>query len=133
MAKIEVQNQPKKKEHEMNDYRSDVMDILVVVDFPEMKTRASEQAMEEDILTAVRTAVSDDTIIDVKVKQLDYEDCKSVLECGMPLEKYGVVIRQDGSWYSGLELFPEEVEAYGEDLKSLFEYLVGRGVDGGVG
>ena len=113
----------------MNDYRSDVMDVLVVVNFPRVKTRASEQAMEESILTAVSTAVCADTTIDVReVKQLDYDDCKSALECGMPIEKYGVVIRQDGSWYSGLELFPEEVEAYGEDLNSLFEYLAGKGL-----
>jgi|GEM_PF-5342039 len=105
------------------------MEVLVVVDFPEMKTRASEQAMEEDILKAVSTAVIADKTIDVReVKQLDYDDCKSALECGMPLEKYGVVIRLDGSWTAGLDLFPEEPEAYGADLKSLFEYLSQKGL-----
>jgi len=113
----------------MDNDQVDIMEVLVVVNFPRVKTRVSEQAMEEDILTAVRRAVTADSTIDVRcVKELDYDDCEGVLECGMPLEKYGVVIRQDGSWYSGLELFPEKLEAYGEDMKSLFEYLAGKGL-----
>jgi hypothetical protein len=45
----------------------------------------------------------------------------------MPLPAYGVTVGQDGSWHSGVTLFPKNPEARGEDLQSLFDYLVEKG------
>ena len=111
----------------MNDQY--VMEVLVTVNFPEIKTLPSEKAWEEDILRAVSSAVYADKTIDTKsIKQLDYDDCKWVLECGLPIQKYGVTIRQDGSWHTGLEVCPTNPETFGEDMKSLFEYLAENGL-----
>ncbi|KKL10210.1 hypothetical protein LCGC14_2558130 [marine sediment metagenome] len=41
----------------------------------------------------------------------------------MPMSNYGVTVFQDGSWHSGIEPFPEDPKAEGDDLQSLFDYL----------
>ena len=45
----------------------------------------------------------------------------------MPMPDYDVTVGQDGSWHSGVMLFPENPEARGSDLQSLFDYLVTKG------
>jgi hypothetical protein len=46
---------------------------------------------------------------------------------GMPMPDYDVTVGQDGSRHSGVTRFPENPEARGEDLQSLFDCLVERG------
>jgi hypothetical protein len=46
----------------------------------------------------------------------------------MPLPGYDVTVGQDGSWHSGTEPLAAEVKASGQDLQSLFDYLVKRGL-----
>jgi len=104
------------------------MEVLVVVAMPEVETRVSERAWEEDIVSAVLAAVRADKTLDtVTVKPLEYEDCQWVFEGGMPMPDYDVTVGQDGSWHSGVTRFPENPEARGEDLQSLFDYLVENG------
>ena len=45
----------------------------------------------------------------------------------MPMPDYDVTVGQDGSWHYGVTRFPEKPEARGDDLQSLFEYLVEKG------
>jgi hypothetical protein len=106
----------------------DKMEVLVVVAMPPVETRVSEQVWEEDIVKAVSAAVHADRTLDaVAVKPLEYENCQWVFEGGMPMPDYDVTVGQDGSWHSGATLFPENPEARGDDLQSLFDYLVEKG------
>ena len=41
---------------------------------------------------------------------------------------YGVTVFQNGSWHSGVELYRTEYEAGGQDLQSLFDYLIEKGL-----
>jgi hypothetical protein len=105
------------------------MGVLVVVAFPRLETQQSEKAWEEDIVSAVSAAVyADKTLDTITVRPLEYEDCVWVFEGGMPMPDYGVTVGQDGSWHSGTVPFPTEAEASGEDLQSLFDYLVKKGL-----
>jgi hypothetical protein len=104
------------------------MEVLVVVAMPEVETRVSERAWEEDIVSAVSAAVHADKTFDtVAVKPLGYEDRQWVFEGGMPMPDYDVTVGQDGSWHSGVEPYRTEYEARGDDLQSLFDYLVAKG------
>ena len=106
----------------------DTMEVLVVVAMPEVETHVSERAWEGDIVSAVSAAVHADKTLDtVAVRPLDYEDCQWVFEGEMPMPDYDVTVGQDGSWHSGVTRFPEKPEARGEDLQSLFDYLVEKG------
>jgi hypothetical protein len=108
---------------------NETMEVLVTVAFPKLKTLTSEEAWEEDILNAVAAAVYADKTLDVQtIKQLGYEDCEGIFESGMPMPNYDVTLGQDGSWYSGVKPFPEAPEASGDDLQSLFNYLVEKGL-----
>jgi hypothetical protein len=107
----------------------DTMEVLVVVSFPEIDTRASEAAWEKDILDAVSVAVyADKTLDTIAVRQLEYEDCLWIFEGGMPLPEYGVTLGQDGSWHSGIKPFETHPEVRGKDLQSLFDYLIEKGL-----
>ena len=113
----------------MDDSENETMEVLVTVAFPTLKTQASENAWEEDIVNAVAAAVFADKTLDAQtVKSLEYEDCEWVFDGGMPMSDYSVTVFQDGSWHSGVTQFPENPEAGGEDLQSLFDYLVGKGL-----
>ena len=105
------------------------MEVLVVVAMPTVQTSVSEQAWEEDIVSAVSAAVYADKTIDIlAVRSLEYEDCQWVFEGGMPMPDYGVTVFQNGSWHVG-EPFPtDEPEISGKDLQSLFDYLVKKGL-----
>ncbi len=93
-----------------------------------VETRVPERAWEEGLVSAVSAAVHADKTLDaVAVRPLEYEDCRWVFEGGMPLSDYDVTVGQDGSWHSGVTLFPENPEARGEDLQSLFDYLIEKG------
>lgn len=108
---------------------TETMEVLVVVAFPELGTRTSEQAWEEDIVNAVAAAVyADKTLDTLAVRPLEYEDCQWIFEGGMPLPDYGVTVGQDGSWHSGIVPYVGHYEASGRDLQSLFDYLVGKGL-----
>lgn len=105
------------------------MKVLVVLAFPELETRKSEKAWEENIIDAVSSAVyADKTLDTLAVRRLEYEDCQWIFEGGMPMPDYGVTVGQDGSWHSGTVPFVTEVEASGQDLQSLFDYLVKKGL-----
>ena len=105
------------------------MEVLVVVAFPKLDTHVSEEAWEQDIVNAVSAAVyADKTIETLEVRPLEYEDCQWIYEIGMPISDYGVTVGQDGSWHSGVELAPENTEASGQDLQSLFDYLFAKGL-----
>jgi hypothetical protein len=105
------------------------MEVLVIVAMPTVQTAVSERAWEEDILNAVTAAVhADQTIDTLAVKRLEYEDCAWIFDGGMPMPDYGVTVGDDGSWHSGTEPFATEVEASGQDLQSLFDYLVKKGL-----
>lgn len=107
----------------------ETMEVLVVVKMPFVQTSVSEKAWEEDIVAAVSAAVyADKTLDTLAVRPPEYEDCEWVFEGGMPLPDYGVTVFQNGSWHSGVELYRTEYEASGEDLQSLFEYLIGKGL-----
>ena len=113
----------------MDHPEHETMEVLVVVAFPRLETRQSEEAWEQDILDAVSAAVYADSTLDtLAVRRLEYEDCEWVFEGGMPMPDYGVTVGQDGSWHSGIVPFPEEPEATGNDLQSLFDYLAERGL-----
>ena len=106
----------------------DTMEVLVVVAMPPVQTNVSERAWEKDIVNAVSATVHADKTLDVvAVRPLEYEDCQWVFEGGMPMPDYDVTVGQDGSWHSGVTLFPENPEARGEDFQSLFDYLVEKG------
>jgi hypothetical protein len=105
------------------------MEVLVIVAFPELKTLPSEKAWEEGIIDAVSSAVYADKTLDTKaVRELEYEDCQWIFEGGMPLPDYDVTVGQDGSWHSGVEQYQKEYEASGQDLQSLFDYLIEKGL-----
>ncbi|NQU26102.1 MAG: hypothetical protein HQ567_32855 [Candidatus Nealsonbacteria bacterium] len=108
---------------------NETMEVLVSVAFPKLRTQASEDAWEEDILNAVAAALAADKTLDTQtIKSLEYEDCQWVFEGGMPMPDYGVTVSEDGSWHSGVKPFPEEPAARGDDLQSLFDYLVEKGL-----
>ena len=108
---------------------NETMEVLVIVAFPELQTPTSEKAWEQDIVDAVSAAVyADKTLDTIAVRPLEYEDCQWVFDGGMPMPDYGVTVGHDGSWHSGVKLFPENPEAKGEDLQSLFAYLVTKGL-----
>ncbi len=112
------------KDHPENE----MMEVLVIVGLPEFQTRTSETAWEQDIVDAVSAAVyADKTLDTIAVRRLEYEDCEWVFEIGMPMPDYDVTVCQDGSWHSGIKAFPENPEARGDNLQSLFEYLVAKG------
>ena len=112
----------------MDHPENETMEVLVIVAFPRLETSTSEKAWEEDILNAVSVAVyADKTLDTIAVRRLEYEDCQWVFEGGMPMPAYDVTVGQDGSWHSGTTLFPEDPEARGNDLQSLFDYLVEKG------
>ena len=105
------------------------MEVLVIVAMPTVETVVSERAGEDDILKAVSAAVyADKTIDTLAVRPLEYEDCAWVFDGGMPMPDYGVTVGEDGSWHSGTIPFATEVEARGQDLQSLFDYLVAKGL-----
>src|SRR5947209_7308298 len=105
------------------------MEVLVIVAMPVVQTSVSERAWEEDILGAVSAAVyADKTLDTLAVRPLEYEDCEWVFEGGMPMPDYAVTVFQNGSWHSGVELFRSECEAGGQDLQSLFDYLIEKGL-----
>ena len=107
----------------------ETMEVLVVVAMPPVETRASERAWERSILNAVSAAVySNKTLNTIAVKPLEYQDCEWIFEIGLPLPKYNVTVFEDGSWHSGVTPFPKEPDAKGDDLQSLLEYLVGKGL-----
>lgn len=117
------------KEELMKRPDHETMEVLVVVAFPELNTRASEKAWEQDILDAVSAAVYADKTLDVlAVRPLEYEDCEWIFEGGTPMPDYGVTVGQDGAWHSGTELYRTKYEASGKDLQSLFEYLIAKGL-----
>jgi len=104
------------------------MEVLVIVAFPRIMTQESERAWEEDIVRAVSAAVyADKTLDTIAVRPLEYEDCQWVFDGGMPLPDYDVTVGGDGSWHSGVTLFAENAEVWGDDLQSLFDYLVEKG------
>lgn len=80
-------------------------------------------------MNAVSAAVYGDKTLDtIAVRPLEYEDCQWIFEGGMPMPDYDVTVGQDGSWHSGVELYRSEYEATGRDLRSLFDYLVAKGL-----
>lgn len=112
----------------MDHPENETMEVLVIVAFPEIKTPESEKAWEEDIVNAVSTAVyADKTLDTIAVRPLEYEDCQWVFEGGMPMPDYDVTVGKNGAWHSDVTLFPENPEARGDDLQSLFDYLVEKG------
>ena len=105
------------------NHDTEITEVLVVVSFPTLKTKASEDAWEKGVLDAVSTAVyADKTLDTIAVRPLKNEDCTWAFEGGMPITGYGVTVRQDGSWHSGEVAFAEHPEDIGEDLQSLFDY-----------
>jgi hypothetical protein len=112
----------------MDHPENETMEVLVIVAFPELQTPTSEKAWEQDIVDAVSAAVyADKTLDTIAVRPLEYEDCQWVFDSGMPMPDYGVTVGQNGSWHSGTTLFSENPEARGQDLQSLFDYLVEKG------
>lgn len=110
-------------------HREPAVEVLVEVAMPVIETRVSEEAWELDILKAVSTAVHADKTLDIRgVRIQEYEDCEWVLESGMPLPNYGVTVFKDGSWHVGVEPYPENPAVSGQDLQSLFIYLVEKGL-----
>jgi hypothetical protein len=113
----------------MTEAEHDTMEVLVIVAMPQVQTNVSEMAWEKDILDAVSAAVHADKTLDtLEVRPLEYEDCEWVFEGGMPLPNYGVTVFQNGSWHSGVELFRGEYETTGQNLQSLFDYLIEKGL-----
>jgi len=107
---------------------NDTMEVLVIVAFPDFSTHTSEKAWEQDVVDAVSAAVyADKTLDTIAVRPLEYDDCKWVFEGGMPMRDYDVTVFQDGSWHSGVTLIAEKSETSGQDLQSLFNYLVTNG------
>ena len=107
----------------------DTMEVLVIVAFPALQTQTSEAAWEQDIIDAVSAAVyADKTLDTIAVRRLEYEDCEWIFEGGMPIPSYDVTVGRNGRWHSGTELYRSDYEAGGEDLQSLFDYLVAKGV-----
>ncbi|MHB8973123.1 MAG: hypothetical protein ACYC3X_14275 [Pirellulaceae bacterium] len=114
----------------MDDYPKQYsMEVLVVVATPLMQSRVSEEAWDQEVLNAVSSAVNADQTLEIlAVRELQYEDCEWVFEGGMPLPDYDVTVFQDGSWHSGLDPYQVEHAAMGDNLQSLFAYLVEKGI-----
>jgi len=109
--------------------REPAVEVLVEVAMPQIETRVSEEAFEQDILKAASTAVYADKTLQIRdVRLQDYKDCEWIFEGGMPMPKYGVTVFQDGSWHTGVESYPENPAISGKDLQSLFDYLVEKGL-----
>jgi hypothetical protein len=107
---------------------NETMEVLVIAAFPELQTQQGEKAWEDDIVSAVSAAVyADKTLDTIAVRRLEYKDCEWVFEGGMPMPDYEVTVFQDGSWHSGTNLYQLSYEAGGQDLQSLFDYLVAKG------
>ncbi|HBO45101.1 MAG TPA: hypothetical protein DD670_14460 [Planctomycetaceae bacterium] len=105
------------------------MEVLVIVSFPSLQTRISEEAWEQDIIDAVSAAVHGYKTLDVvAVRALEYEDCDWIFEGGLPMPDYGVTIWQNGSWHSGAQEYSTNWEMEGDDLQSFFDYLVEKGL-----
>jgi hypothetical protein len=108
--------------------REPAVEVLVEVAMPQLETRVSEEAWEQDILSAVATAVYADKTLQIRdVRLQDYKDCEWIFEGGMPLP-YGVTVFQDGSWHTGIVPYPENPAFSGKDLQSLFNYFVEKGL-----
>ena len=113
----------------MSKRELNAVEVLVEVAMPQIETRVSEEAWEQDILSAVATAVNADKTLQIRdVRLQDYQDCVWIFEGGMPMPKYGVTIFQDGSWHTGVEPYPENPAVSGKDLQSLFNYFVEKGL-----
>ena len=109
--------------------REPAVEVLVEVAMPQLETRVSEEAWEQDILSAVATALYADKTLQIRdVRLQDYKDCEWIFEGGMPLCHYSVTVFQDGSWHTGIEPYPENPAVSGKDLQSLFEYLMEMGL-----
>ena len=122
-------NSPKSCADDRTPVNQFTMEVLVVVAMPTVQTLVSEDAWEADIVTAVSAALYGDKTLDtIAVKPLEYEDCQWVFEAGMPISSYDVTVFHDGGWHSGVQLYPEKVEAKGDNLQSLFDYLVKKGM-----
>ena len=118
-----------REENGVDHPENETMEVLVIVAFPRLETQPSEKAWEQDILDAVSAAVyADNTLDTLAVRRLEYEDCQWVFEGGMSMPEYGVTVGQNGSWHSGIVPFPEEPEARGDDLQSLFDYPIEKGL-----
>jgi hypothetical protein len=105
------------------------VEILVEVAMPELTTRVSEEAWEQDILNAVATAVYADKTLPIRdVRIMTYEDCKWIYESGMAIPKYNVTIFQGGGWWGTSDPIKERNAVEGDDLQSLFDYLVEKGL-----
>ena len=112
----------------MDNPENETMEVMVIVAFPKIKTPESERAWEEDIVRAVSAAVyADKTLDTIAVRPLEYKDCLWIFDAGMPMPNYDVTVGGNGEWHSGVTPFPENPEARGDDLQSLFDYLVGKG------
>jgi hypothetical protein len=112
----------------MDHPENETMEVLVIVAFPEITTLESERAWEEDIVRAVSAAVyADKTLDTIAVRPPEYEDCQWVFDGGMPIPDYDVTVGRNGAWHSGVTLFPDNPEVRGDDLQSLFDYLVEKG------
>jgi hypothetical protein len=61
------------------------------------------------------------------MRLLDCEEGQKVFDGGIPMPAYDVTVGDDGSWHSGVTLFSENPEASGEDLQTLFDFLVAKG------
>ena len=80
-------------------------------------------------MNAVGSAVCADKTLEAQtVKSLEYEDCQWIFEGGMPMPDYGVTVFQDGSWHSGVKPYRTEYKANGQDMQSLFDYLIENGL-----
>lgn len=113
----------------MSKRELNAVEVLVEVAMPSVQTRVSEEAWEQDILSAVATAVYADKTLQIRdVRLQHYEDCKWIFEGGMPIPNYGVTMFQDGSWHTSVEPYPENPAVSGQDLQSLFDYLVEKGL-----
>jgi hypothetical protein len=113
----------------MDHPENETMEVLVIVAFPELHTQPSEEAWEQDIIDAVSAAVyADKTLDTIAVRRLEYEDCEWIFEGGMPIPSYDVTVGRNGLWHSGTELYATEYDTGGEDLQSLFDYLVAKGL-----
>jgi hypothetical protein len=120
---------PNRRNFNMPNRELNAVEILVEVAMPEVQSRVSEQAWELDILKAVSTAVHADKTLQIRdVRIQEYEDCEWIYESGMPISKYNVTIFQDGGWWGTIDPVNKKGVREGEDLQSLFDYLVEKGL-----
>jgi len=105
------------------------VEVLVEVAMPELDTRVSEEAWELDILNAVATAVYTDKTLAIRnVRLMTSEDCEWIYESGMALPDYNLTVFQDGSWWGTIDPLNENDAKEGNNLQSLFDYLMEKGV-----